>query len=251
MTNLLSLSESYLKECPATITAVDAAGNRVQLDQTVFYPTGGGVPCDLGTLSATEGRVWKVTDVKKDQGQVWHVLDVASSASGNGSAPASGVLPAVGDAVSAKIDWERRYKLIRMHTATHVFASIMHGHGFSITGNQIGTDLTRVDFNCETGAEKEAIEKGVADANEKLRQSVELKIYSMPRDEALRLPGMVKLANVLPPAVFELRIVEIPGIDTQADGGPHVKNVNEIGQIRLERIENKGSKNKRVYYSIT
>jgi len=238
MTKLLCLDDAYLKECSATVTAVDEASKRVQLDQTVFYPTGGGVPCDFGTLSAN-GSLWKVSDVNKKDGAVWHVLD-----------PASGALPAVGAVVSVQIDWDRRYPLIRMHTATHVFASMMHNRGFAITGNQIGTDQTRVDFNCETGAEKEVLEAGVAAANEQLRQSVELKIYSLPREEALKMPGMVKLADKLPPAVTELRIVEIPGIDTQADGGCHVRNVNEIGQIRLEKIENKGSKNKRVYFSL-
>ncbi len=237
MTQLICLSDSYLRACTAYVTAVD--GNRVQFDRTVFYPTGGGVPCDNGSISTADGRSWKVTDVNKKDGVVWHVLD---SALGNGLA--------VGDAVSLKIDWDRRYQLIRMHTATHVFASMMHNRGFAITGNQIGLEQTRVDFNCETGAEKEALEAGVADANAQLKQSVELKVYSLPRDQALQMPGMVKLANVLPPSVTELRIVEIPGIDTQADGGCHVKNVNEIGQIKLERIENKGSKNKRVYFSL-
>lgn len=242
MTKLLCLDDSYLKECAAAVTAVDPVGNRVQLDQTVFYPTGGGVPCDLGTLSAN-GTAWNVLDVNKKDGAVWHVL-------GNGSSPTGGALPNVGDSVSVKINWDRRYQLIRMHTATHVFASMMHNRGFAITGNQIGLDQTRVDFNCETGAEKEALEAGIADANAQLKQSVELKVYSMPREEALKMPGMVKLANVLPPSVTELRIVEIPGIDTQADGGCHVKNVNEIGQLKLEKIENKGSKNKRVYFSL-
>ncbi len=238
MTKLLCLNDAYLKECTGTVAAVDEANKRIQLDQTVFYPTGGGVPCDFGTLSSASGASWTVTDVNKKDGAVWHVLADASDLK-------------VGDSVFAKIDWDRRFKLIRMHTATHVFASMMHNRGFGITGNQIGIDQTRVDFNCETGAEKEALEAGVADANEQLKQSVELKVYSLPREEALKMPGMVKLANVLPPAVTELRIVEIPGIDTQADGGCHVKNINEIGQIKLEKIENKGSKNKRVYFSLT
>lgn len=222
---------------------MDAAGNRVQLDQTVFYPTGGGVPCDFGILKAAGGAEFKVVDVNKKDGVVWHVLDSASVA-------ASGPFLAVGDAVFAKIDWARRYRLMRMHTATHVLGSVMFERGFAITGNQLGADLTRVDFNCETGAEKEEIEAGIAAANEALRKQIELKIYSLLREEALKVPGMVKLADKLPPAVTELRIVEIPGIDTQADGGCHVKNLSEVGQIKLEKIENKGSKNKRVYFSL-
>ncbi len=236
MTKLLCLDDSYLKECSATITAID--GNRVELDQTVFYPTGGGVPCDKGFLKKGE-TAFSVTDVKKDRetSKVWHFLDKADGL-------------AAGDAVSAEIDWEYRHKIIRMHTATHVLAAAMHEKGFQLTGNQIGADQTRVDFNCETGAEKEAIEQGIAFANEQLQKDVDLKIYTLPREDAFRIPGIVKLANVLPPAVTELRIVEIPGIDIQADGGCHVKNVKEIGQIKLERIENKGAKNKRVYFGL-
>lgn len=237
MTKLLCLDDAYKKTCAAKILFVQA--NQVELDETVFYPTGGGVPCDQGVLKKGD-NTFTVTDVKKDRetGKVWHTLQNAEGLQ-------------VEDLVSAEINWEYRYKIIRMHTATHVLATAMHEKGFLLTGNQIGEDQTRVDFNCETGAEKEAIEAGIAYANEQLQKDVDLKIYTLPREEAFKIPGIVKLANVLPPAVTELRIVEIPGIDVQADGGCHVKNVKEIGQIKLERIENKGSKNKRVYYSLT
>lgn len=236
MTKLLCLDDAYQKTCTAKISSVQP--NQVELDQTVFYATGGGVPCDQGVLKKG-GAEFVVSDVKKDRetGKVWHTLQNADGLS-------------VGDEVTAEINWDYRYKIIRMHTATHVLASAMHEKGFQLTGNQIGEDQTRVDFNCETGAEKEAIEAGIAYANQQLQKDVELKIYTLPRDEAFKIPGIVKLANVLPPAVKELRIVEIPGIDIQADGGCHVRNVKEIGQIKLEKIENKGSKNKRVYYSL-
>lgn len=237
MTKLLCLDDAYQKQCTANIVSIQ--GSLVELNQTVFYPTGGGVPCDKGFLRKGDAS-FAVTDVKKDRdtGKVWHAL-------GN----ADGLAP--GDGVSAEIDWEYRYKIIRMHTATHVLAAAMHEKGFQLTGNQIGEEQTRVDFNCETGTEKEAIEAGIAFANEQLNKDVDLRIYSLPREKAFTIPGIVKLANVLPPSVQELRIVEIPGIDLQADGGCHVKNVKEIGHIKVEKIENKGSKNKRVYYSLT
>ncbi|MDP2717478.1 MAG: alanyl-tRNA editing protein [Candidatus Micrarchaeota archaeon] len=237
MTKLLCLNDAYLKTCTAKVASIQ--GNQVELDQTVFYPTGGGVPCDKGVLKKGEA-VFSVTDVKKDRetGKVWHTLENVAGLS-------------AGDALASEIDWDFRHKIIRMHTATHILGSVMYGRGFAITGNQIGFDQTRVDFNCETGVEKEAMEAGVAAANDELKKDVALKIYSLPRDKAFRIPGIVKLANALPPSVTELRIVEIPGIDIQADGGCHVKNVNEIGQINLDRIENKGAKNKRVYFSLT
>ncbi len=234
MTKLLCLSDSYLKECPASVVAVD--GNRVQIDQTVFYATGGGVPCDTGILEK-EGAAFKVLEARKENGIVWHALESASGLN-------------AGDKVAAKIDWVRRYKLMRMHTAAHVLGSAMFSKGVLFTGNQLGEEASRIDFDCPAGMEKAMIEEGVAEANKSLLRDVELKIYNLPREEALKMPGMVKLADKLPPAVTELRIVEIPGIDTQADGGCHVKNLNEVGQIQVDRVENKGSRSKRVYFSL-
>jgi len=121
--------------------------------------------------------------------------------------------------------------------------------GAQITGNQLEVEKTRFDFNLPE-FEREKFDKIVDEANEILQNDVELKIYSMPREEALRLPGMVKLAGALPPAITELRIVEIPGVDTQADGGTHVKNLKEVGKIQILKLDNKGKDNRRIYFTL-
>jgi misacylated tRNA(Ala) deacylase len=235
-TKLLCLDDAYLKECDATVTA--AEGDLVQLDQTVFYPAGGGVPCDFGAMTK-DGAAAKVIDVSKKDGMVFHKIE--------GGAPPF----AVGDKVHCAIDWERRHKLIRMHTSAHLLGALMYKRGALVTGNQLGVDQTRFDFNCPTGLQREMFDEAVKELNEILVQDVAVKIYSLPREEAFKIEGIVKLANKLPPAVDVLRIVQIGDYDTQADGGPHVRNVNEIGQVKIERIENKGTANKRLYYSLS
>ncbi|MBI5036793.1 alanyl-tRNA editing protein, partial [Candidatus Micrarchaeota archaeon] len=218
MTELLFLEDSYLKECSAKVVAVE--GNKVQLDRTVFYPTGGGVPCDTGVL-VNGSSEFRVLEVKKENGAVWHYLDRELTEGGE---------------VTARIDWQQRNALMRMHTAAHVLGSVMYSKGVPMTGNQIGVEETRMDFNCPTGMEREMVENGASEANDALAKDVELKVYSLPREDALKIPGMVKLADKLPPAVTSLRIVEIPGIDTQADGGCHVKNLREVGRINIGKI---------------
>jgi Ser-tRNA(Ala) deacylase AlaX len=155
-----------------------------------------------------------------------------------------------GDKVKCVIDWERRYALMRMHTAAHVLAGTMHTKlGAQITGNQLEVEKTRFDFNLPE-FEREKFDRIVEEANGLLQNDVELKIYSMPREEAMKIPGMVKLAGALPPAITELRIVEIPGIDTQADGGTHVRNLKEVGKIQIIKLENKGKDNRRIYFTL-
>jgi misacylated tRNA(Ala) deacylase len=127
----------------------------------------------------------------------------------------------------------------------------MFERGVQITGNQLGDALTRFDFNVETGLQREALEEGVAKANELLRSAAEVKTFELPREEAMRIPGVVKLADKLPPSIAVLRIVQIGDFDAQADGGTHVKNLREVGQLRIERIENKGAANKRVYFTLS
>lgn len=232
MTELLCLKDAYLKECHASVVNVE--GNKVELDKTVFYPQGGGQPTDKGKI-IYNGKEFAVEKVLKENGIVWHYCGEALKA---------------GDAVHLAIDWERRFKLMRMHTAAHVLGSVAFKKGVLVTGNQLDVDQTRFDFSFGTGLHKEALEESVAEANELLKGNVEVKTYELPREEALKLPGIIKLADKLPPNIDVLRIVEIPGIDLQADGGTHVKNLKEIGTIKIEKIENKGSKNKRLYYSL-
>ncbi len=234
MTELLYLQNSYLTECTAMV--VEAAGGKIVLDRTVFYATGGGQPCDFGKITAAkDGAEYAVSEVRKEAGKVVHTVDKLGLSAG--------------DEVKCQINWERRLKLMRMHTAAHVLGSVMYKAGWLITGNQLGEDETRFDFSMET-FDRAKFDEMVAKANEELGKNVELKVYELPREEAFKIPEIVKLANVLPPAVAVLRIVEIPGVDVQADGGLHVKNTSEVGRIQIVKLDNKGAKNKRVYFSL-
>jgi len=233
MTELLYMTNSYLKEFDAKVIEVD--GNRVVLDRTAFYPTGGGQPCDTGKL-VCDGREFAVLSVKKESGKIWHELDRAGLA--------------VGDQVHGVIDWDRRYKLMRMHTACHVLAAVLYKEaGAKITGNQLGLEKSRIDFNLEK-FDREALAGYVERANQLLAQDRPVKIYFMDREEVLKDPELVKLASVLPPAIQRLRIVEIEGIDRQADGGTHVARTSEVGRIVLLGAENKGKSNRRVYFGL-
>jgi misacylated tRNA(Ala) deacylase len=236
LTELLYLNDSYARECDARVSRID--GTKVFVDKTVFYPQGGGQPSDTGKIiRASDGAEFRVEKVLKEQGEAVHYVDKDGLAAG--------------DAVRLVLDWERRHKIMRMHTAAHVLGSVMFERGVQITGNQLGDALTRFDFNVETGLQREALEEGVAKANELLRSAAEVKTFELPREEAMRIPGVVKLADKLPPSIAVLRIVQIGDFDAQADGGTHVKNLREVGQLRIERIENKGAANKRVYFTLS
>ena len=235
MTRSLYLEDSYLKECDARVVEIIEA-KIIVLDQTIFYPRGGGQPSDIGKMIVS-GREFRVLNVIKKEGKIIHELDQDAGLK-------------TGDQVHFVLDWNRRYKLMRMHTAAHVLGSTMHRElGVLITGNELGEERTRFDFSLES-FDKETFERMVAKANESLSQDLELKVYSLPREEAMKIPGVVKLAGALPPSITELRIVEIPSIDIQADGGTHVKNLREVGQIELLKLENKGKNNRRIYFGL-
>ena len=252
MTTLLCLSDSYQKECDAIVTAVE--GNFIELDQTVFFPRGGGQPSDFGFVSVSSlsmlaqvssqanvlgKNVLTIKEVYKKDGKIIHEMEGESHDL------------VVGVRVHCVIDWERRYKLMRTHTAAHVLASYMHDKlGYQITGNQLETDKTRFDFSME-GFDRAKFDEAVNAVNEILTRDIELKVYSLPKEEAMKIPGVVKLAGALPPEISMLRIVEIPGIDLQADGGTHVKNLKEVGKVTLTKLDNKGSQNKRIYFTLS
>ncbi len=235
MSGMLYLEDSYLKECDASVQSVKD-GKYIVLDRTLFYPKGGGQPHDTGRMMRG-GEEFKVVFVGRFEGRVSHEVDRPGLNEG--------------DRVKCVLDWPRRYKIMRMHTAAHVLAATMHKElGVLITGNQLGEDRTRFDFNMED-FDREKFEMVVKKANEALSQDLQLKIYTLPREKAMEIEGVVKLANALPPSIRELRIVEIPGIDVQADGGTHVRNLREVGRIEILRLENKGKSNRRVYFTLT
>ncbi len=231
----LYLTDSYLKECEATVESVKD-GKYVVLDKTIFYPKSGGQPNDTGKLIRGGSEEFNVIFVGKFDGRISHEVDKP------GLAP--------GDKVKCIIDWERRYTLMRYHTAAHVIASMVNQRtGALITGNQLELDKTRFDFSLEN-FDRELFNKLVVEANETLQKDIEIKTYSLPREEAMKIPGIVKLAGALPPNIEILRIVEIPGVDIQADGGTHVKNLNEVGQMEILELVNKGKANRRVYFKL-
>jgi len=237
-TKLLYLYDSYLREFEAKVESV--SGNMVVLDQSAFRPLTGGVGCDMGWLAKDDAR-FRVVRVEIDRAtkEVSHVIE--SEVSGLGQ----------GDVVKGEIDWDRRYCLMRLHTAAHLIAAVMYrDYSALITGGQVDVDQAKLDFNLPR-TDREVFEDAVKKANEEAAKRVDLKIYFLSREEALKVPGVVKLAERMPPEEQELRIVEIPGIDLQADGGPHVKNTGEMGQIQLLRIENKGKNQRRIYFGIS
>jgi misacylated tRNA(Ala) deacylase len=234
-TKQLYLYDSYQKEFEAEIQNVN--GNQVILDQTAFHPLTGGVAHDMGyiTKDNTTHRVLRV-EINRETKEITHVLEEASGLSS-------------GNTVKGVIDWERRYRLMRLHTAAHLIAAIMYrDYNALITGGQVDCEQAKLDFNLPK-TDREIFEDAVIKANNEVGKGTALKIYFLDRTEALKVPGIVKLAERMPPQLKELRIVEIPDIDVQADGGPHVNNTREIGEITLLKIENKGKTQRRVYFT--
>jgi len=230
------MDDSYLRRCDTTVRGIQ--GNRVTFESTVLHPLSGGVANDLGNVTC-QGIMYDVIDVGEDRGtgDVIHVLSQTPSFQ-------------VGDAVEIALDWERRYALMKLHTAAHILSSIMYNeHGALITGGHIDPDVAKDDYNIEK-ADKHLFEGVIDEVNAVASEAIEVRAYYLPRDRAFEIPGIVKLADRLPPESGELRIIEIVGRDIQADGGPHVRNTSEIGNIVLLKVENKGKNRKRVYYGI-
>ena len=230
MTELLYQTDSYLKEFDATVEAVD--GNRVALDRTAFYPGGGGQPYDRGTL-ASGGQVWNVTRVRKEGDSVWHEVE--------------GEPPAEGAEVQGELDWERRYLLMRTHTALHILCGVIwRDYEAQVTGGNMELGSARMDFEFEhmTGDLAREIEERInveVEAARAVRESI------LPREEAFQIPDLIRTKiNLLPPAIQQVRVVEIVGLDLQADGGTHVKNTSEVGTIRVVDYQSKGKINKRL-----
>ena len=222
----------YAKEFTANVDSVE--GNRVILDQTAFNPHGGGLLGDTGSLD-----IAKVVDTVKGDGDViLHVLEQPATFT-------------VGSNVHGVLDWDRRYRIMRMHTSAHLLSSIFNKQtGALITGNQIEPDKSRIDFSLED-FDRERMLTCCNQANEAIAKSPSVKTYFLKREDALKIPGIIKLATAAPPDVQELRIVEIDGYDVQADGGVHVKSLGEIGKIEPLKFENKGKSNRRLYFTIT
>ncbi|HHH42048.1 MAG TPA: alanyl-tRNA editing protein [Chloroflexi bacterium] len=232
MTDLLYQTDSYLREFEATVTAVDPEARAVALDRTAFYPGGGGQPHDTGTLQAGE-QTWPVTRVKKQGDTVWHTVD--------------GDPPPVGTRVVGRLDWERRYKLMRTHTALHILSGVIwRDYGAQVTGGNMQPGRARMDFEFER-MRKELVQEIEEKVNAEVAAARPVKIAILPREEAFQIPDLIRTKiNLLPPQITQVRTVEIEGLDLQADGGTHVANTSEVGRIRIVDYKSKGRINKRL-----
>jgi len=232
MTDLLYQRDAYLREFAATVAAVDAARSAVALDRSAFYPTGGGQPSDLGVL-LVDGRTLEVTGVRRAEGQVWHAV--------------AGDLPAVGEAVEGRLDWDRRYRLMRTHTALHVLCGVVwRDYGAQVTGGNMEPLQGRMDFEFAS-LHQDLVQEIEARVNAEVAAARDVRVAILPREEAFQIPDLIRTKiNLLPAGITEVRTVEIVGLDLQADGGTHVANTREVGAVRVVGYESKGKINKRI-----
>lgn len=230
----LFLTDAYVQNFAAIV--VEHGDGGVILDRTAFYPGGGGQPCDLGTLSA-DGQTWDVTKVQKVGGKVVHFV--------------AGELPAVNTAVTGQLDWERRYQLMRTHTAMHILCGVVwRDYGAQVTGGNMEPLNGRMDFEFET-MRQELVAEIEAAVNKEVAAARETRVRILPREEAFQIPDLIRTKiNLLPEGIKEVRTVELVGLDLQADGGTHVKNTSEVGQMRIVDYKSKGKINKRIYVEL-
>lgn len=231
LTKTLYAFDSSIREFSAQVVAVD--GNQVALDQTAFYPGGGGQPHDTGRLRGDD-QVWQVTTVRKDDQYVWHTLEGADP-------------PAIGANVAGELDWQRRYLLMRTHTALHVLSAVAYrDYQASVTGGNMDPGEGRLDFEIQNFTPELANEM-IHKVNHEIGQGRAVTVSHLPRAEALALPDLVRTkTNLIPEGVEQIRLVEIAGLDRQADGGTHVANTDEIGEVTLLKTRSKGATNKRI-----
>jgi misacylated tRNA(Ala) deacylase len=247
MTEVLSQKDAYLREFDATITAVDsseAAGGQtsapspaIALDKTAFFPGGGGQPHDLGWIAELP-----VLRVKRQGEWIWHWLE---------GDPSEHPLEQ-GATVQGRIDWQRRYRLMRTHTAFHILCGVVwRDYQAQVTGGNMEELHGRMDFEFETlrGELVHEIEEKI---NAEVDAARPVQVRFLPREEAFKIPDLIRTKiNLLPPQIQEVRIVEIEGLDLQADGGTHVANTSEVGRIRISGYKSKGRINKRIELSLT
>jgi len=234
MTDLLYLRDAYLHSFEATVLALDEA--RIALDRTAFYPTGGGQPHDTGELRWDGGSA-RVTGVQKKNDVVWHTLE--------------GVAPAVDTAVAGTIDWDRRHQLMRTHSAMHIVCGVvLNEWNTLVTGNNMEPLAGRIDLDFDP------LPDGFADTlqaavNAAIATDHPIEVAFLSRAVALADDALIRTkVNLIPESVSEIRVVDIVGLDKQADGGTHVRSTGEIGRFEITKIESKGKANKRVRFTV-
>ena len=224
MTEELFREDSYLKSCEATVTAV--ADNVVRTDRTVFYPLGGGQPGDTGTLRWDGGSAI-VTDTRYVDGDIGHIVE--------------GELPPLGASVQLEIDWDRRYRHMRMHTAMHLLGSVLL---YPVTGGNISADKSRLDFDMEDGVDKDAVGAELARL---VAEDHAVSCRWITEEELDAQPELVRTMSVQPPrGKGSIRLLEIEGVDLQPCGGTHLRATAEVGAVRIGKVEKKGRQNRRV-----
>jgi misacylated tRNA(Ala) deacylase len=227
--------DAYRNEFDATVTEVDRDGGRIALARTAFYPVGGGQPSDTGTIRTSVGML-TVTGVRRERGTIWHTVE--------------GDLPDVGAEVQGEIDWDRRHRLMRTHTALHVLCGVIWAdYAIPVTGGNMEPMKGRLDFpfpaaswgSADLGS---AVERRI---NEEIEKAHEIVVDFLPRSLADADPALIRTsANLIPQEIDPLRVIDIVGLDRQADGGTHVLSTAEVGGVRVVGTESKGKDNKRI-----
>ena len=235
MTALLYQTDSYLQEFDAIVTEVEDSTRSVVLERSAFYPGGGGQPCDSGVLSLA-GQTWAVSRVRKGPQGVEHFLG------------GEGPLPAAGALLHGKINWEHRYQLMRTHTALHILCGVVfRDYGAQVTGGDMEPLKGRMDFEFES-LSKDLVQVIEETINREVTAAHPIKVQILPRQQAFAIPDLIRTKiNLLPPDIQSVRVVELVGLDLQADGGTHVANTREVGRIRVVDYKSKGKINKRIY----
>src|ERR671914_1551620 len=233
MTEELFLKDSYMKEFEARVVKLE--GREVILDRTAFYPGGGGQPPDKGSLGIGPIRAM-IVDVRREGGEVVHVTDKP--------------IPGTVQVLNAELDWRRRFAHMRYHTALHVLSGVIwRNFDARVTGGQMRADRARMDFSFPGEWTARVVGEIERLTNEALASARPVKVYGLPREEALKNPDLIRTqVNLVPERMKVIRIVEIGGLDTQADGGTHVANTREVGRMEITGHKSKGRQNKRVEF---
>ena len=233
MSDNLAYRDAYARSVEARVQETD--GSAVLLDRTVFYPGGGGQPADAGWLRADGDQAWRIASARKAGDDIWHELDAPE------------LMPAVGSMVTAELDWDRRHALMRTHSALHVLCGVIwRDYGASVTGGNMEPLSGRMDFEFET-MHADLVAEIEQKVNEEVDADREIRVDVLPRKEAFDIPDLIRTKiNLLPEGITEVRIIEIVGLDLQADGGTHVARTGEIGRVRVTGYESKGRINKRI-----
>lgn len=234
MAKLLYQEDGYLKQFSAIVTAIGE--DAIALDQTAFYPGGGGQPCDHGRIRV-ESKDFPVKDVRRSEGEVWHQIE--------------GPVPEIGTEVWCEIDWTRRYTLMRTHTAMHILCGVIwRDYEASVTGGNMKPLHGRMDFEFEH-MKRELVAEIEVKINKEVAAARDVHIKTLPREEAFKIPDLIRTKiNLLPKGIQQVRIVEIEGLDLQADGGTHVANTREVGTIKIVDYKSKGKINKRLVVAL-